>query len=154
MVRRSVVAVVFLLAVGLVGAVVPGQASGPGRRVVVEGDRGEAARVASLARARSEADEARAALVGGSYRSVVLGSSPFAYWRLDDSMAGVLHEETGHVVLPDYLDGSAAALGASGAIIGDPDTGLSIGPSISGSNGRVTSYGGVASPYHSGALEF
>lgn len=61
---------------------------------------------------------------GSVYASTVLSDMPLAYWRLDETSGTVAHDLTGNGNDAQYTGG--VTLGSAGAIIGDPDTAVTL----------------------------
>jgi hypothetical protein len=61
---------------------------------------------------------------GPTYRSLVLEDFPLLYWRLNESGNTEVEDRSGHGRPGEYRN--EAALGAEGALAGDPDTGVSL----------------------------
>jgi hypothetical protein len=73
--------------------------------------------------ATNDADAA-AVEAGATYSQVVLSDAPLAYWRVDETSGLVAHDITGNGYDATYVGGST--LGASGALVGDSDTAVTL----------------------------
>jgi hypothetical protein len=71
-------------------------------------------------------DAADGSQVGASaaYAQVVLSDAPLAYWRVDETSGVVAHDATGNGHDASYVGG--VTLGASGALVGDSDTSVTL----------------------------
>ena len=67
-----------------------------------------------------------------TYSATVLADAPVGYWRLDESNGRTAYDSSGANRNGTYA-AAGVALGASGALTGDPDTAAALGPAGSAS---------------------